>query len=78
MAQGLCVSKPQEGGEGRKEKGREKGEKKKGEREKGKREKKKRRKEKGKRRKRKGGAGGIRGDGREPGVASTRSDAHKK
>jgi len=33
------------------------------------------RKEKGKR---KGGTGGIRGDGREPGVASTRSDAHEK
>ena len=31
-----------------------------------------------KRRKRKGDAGGIRGDGREPGVASMRSDAHEK
>ena len=31
-----------------------------------------------KRRKRKGDAGGIRDDGREPGVASTRSDAHEK
>jgi hypothetical protein len=31
-----------------------------------------------KRRKRKGDAGGIRGDGREPGVASTRSDTHEK
>jgi len=31
-----------------------------------------------KRRKRKGDAGGIRGNGHEPGVASTRSDAHEK
>ena len=43
-------------------------------REKGKEKKKERRKEKEKREeKKKGGAGGIRGDGREPGVASTRS-----
>ena len=42
------------------------------------REKEERRREKRKRRKRKGDAGGIRGDGREPGVASARSDAHEK
>ena len=53
--------------EERKEKGKEKEKKKK--REKGKR---------GKRRKRKEGAGGILGVGREPGVASMRSDAHEK
>ena len=34
--------------------------------------------EKRKMRKRKGDAGGIRGDGREPGVTSMRSDAHEK
>ena len=76
---GGAVREQQEGGEGRKEKGREKGEKKKGEREKGKREKKKRREGKRKEEKKiKGGAGGIRDDGREPGVASMRSDAHEK
>ena len=52
--------------EGRKEKGKRKGEKK---RRKGK---------KGKRRKRKGGAGGVHGVGREPSVASMRSDVHEE
>ena len=51
----------EEGEEGRKENGKEKGEKEK--------------REMRKRGKRKGGVGGIRGAGREPGVASTRSDA---
>ena len=46
------------------------------EKEKGK--KKRREGKKRKRRKRKGDAGGIRGVGREPSVASTRSDAHEK
>ena len=60
-------------GQGKKEKKKEKRRKKekvkKKKREKGKR---------GKRRKRKEGAGGILGVGREPGVASTRSDAQEK
>ena len=42
----------------------------------GKKKRRKRKREKGKRGK--GDVGGIRGDGREPGVASTRSDAHEK
>ena len=65
------MSREQEGEEGRKEKEKENREKKrrKGKREKGK---------KGKGEKGRGDAGGIRGDGREPGVASTRSDAHEK
>ena len=62
----------QAAGRRRKEKRkRRKRKRKKGEKEKGE-------KEKGKRKKRRGGAGGIRGDGREPGVASMRSDAHKE
>jgi len=60
-------------GQGKKEKKKEKRKKKEKEKKK-KREKGKR----GKRRKRKEGAGGILGVGREPGVASTRSDAHEK
>jgi hypothetical protein len=47
----------------------------------GKKKMRKRKREKGKRGKRrkiKGDAGGIHGDDREPGVASTKSDAHEK
>jgi len=40
--------------------------------------KKKRKGKRGKRRGKKEGTGGIRGVGRKPGVASTRSDAHEK
>jgi len=66
------VSRQQGEGRRRKEKRKmRKRKRKKGEKEKGE-------KEKGKRRKRRGGAGGIRGDGREPGMASTKSDAHEK
>jgi len=60
-------------GQGKKEKKKEKRRKKEKEKKK-KREKGKR----GKRRKRKEGAGGIRNVGREPGLASTRSNAHEK
>ena len=60
-------------GQGKKEKKKEK------RREKEKEKKKKRENRKrGKRRGKKEGTGGIRGVGREPGVASTRSDAHEK
>ena len=61
--------------------GRDQGEKKRGGRKRKKKKGERRRKEKGEREekeKKKRGAGEIRGDGREPIVASTRSDAHEK
>jgi len=60
-------------GQGKKEKKKEK----RSEKEKEKKKKRENRK-RGKRRGKKEGTGGIRGVGREPGVASTRSDAHEK
>ena len=60
-------------GQGKKEKKKEKRSEKEKEKRKKKRKGKKRKKEK-----KKEGTGGIRGVGREPGVASTRSDAHEK
>jgi len=60
-------------GQGKKEKKKEKRSEKEKEKRKKKRKGKKRKKEK-----KKEGTGGIRGVGRKPGVASTRSDAHEK
>jgi hypothetical protein len=70
MGKEPCVSRELE----EKKRRRRKGEAKKKEKEK----KKWREGKKRKRRKRKGDAGRIRGDGRESGVASTRSDMHEK
>ena len=73
MAQGCAAAQRMAQGRGMREQRAGGRRRKKGEGKKKRREGKKR-----KRRKRKGGTGGIRGDGREPGVASTRSDAHEK
>ena len=69
LCSALCLSvrgKGERKREGRKEKGKRKGEKG------------KERREKEEKEKKKGDAGGIRGNSRDPGVASTRSDAHEK